>query len=257
MEKAVMLMVVGLLFLFLEQKHQVDGHAVDTAHTQIMQAVRARHPQRFSYCLRREPTVPGQRHGFLRFDGEVGSTHGIPHAQLLYNTDHAADYGPYFVELVGVSVGGTALAGVDAGTFHRDAATGKGGTVLDVGTTGLVLVRAAYEALEQAVLEHMRPIGLPHVSRPGYGFCLCGATAALWFRMPVVTLHLREPGAELRIPPARLFVPIDHDACMTLLPGDTTVLGALAQIDTRFTFDLSSGVVFFARENCELDTGRS
>ncbi|KAK3160747.1 hypothetical protein QOZ80_1BG0063920 [Eleusine coracana subsp. coracana] len=252
MEKPAMLVVVALLLLVLE----VDGHAVDTASTQIMQAVRTRHPKpkRFSYYLRRMPTVPGQ--GFLRFDDEVGGTEGMPHAQLLYNTNHGADYGPYFVELVGISVGNTALPGVDASTFRRDPATGKGGTVLNVGTTGLVLVRAAYEALERALDELIRPIGLPRVSRPGFGFCLRGATAAFWFRMPILTLHFREPGAEVRLPPAMLFRLINRDACMTVVPGDITAIGAFPQIDRRFTFDLTSGVVFLARESCEQDTGR-
>lgn len=260
-----LLLLVALLPLpLLEHHHRVlaaglslnDSLAVDTRQSEIMQVVRQHRPKRFSYCLRRKARVPGQRHGFLRMDGEVPSTSGMAHTQLLYNANHAADYGPYYVELVGVSVKGKRLEGIDAATFRRDAATGSGGTVFDVGEPVLTMPQAAYEILERAVEKELRSVGLPRVSHPGYLFCLRGATGDFFRKhIPEVVLHFREPGADLRIPPSNLFSLIDQDTCMVVFPGHMTVIGTVPQLETRFTFDLTSGTVFFSPANCELDNG--
>jgi hypothetical protein len=177
---------VLMALLVLDHHHQVASATMAVSYGQIMQLVRAHRPQRFSYCMHAVSRT------FLRFDGEVPSTRGMRQVQLLCNANHVADYGPYyFVELVGVSVADRMLAGINANTISRDAATGMGGAVLDVGKVGTVMVRAAYNNLERAAEEHLQPIGLPRVSITGYSFCLQGETTALWRRIPTVTLHFR------------------------------------------------------------------
>lgn len=120
------------------------------------------------------------------------------------------------------------------------------------------MVRAAYHALERAVEQRLSSFGLPRVSHSGFPFCLRGATGKLWKNIPAVVLHFRGPGAEIVIPPSELFGLVGGDACMSVVPrDDIMVIGALPQVQTRFTFDLTSSTVFFAEDKCELDTGHS
>ncbi|OEL17215.1 hypothetical protein BAE44_0021767 [Dichanthelium oligosanthes] len=159
----------------------------------------------------------------------------------------AAVAGPprvYLVRMVGVSVAGRRLPGIDAGTFAESRY--GGGTVIDLGTATMVMVEAAYRALERAVDEHVKHLRLARVSYGGYVFCLrLGGGGAnnkdddVWEHLPTVTLHLNddEPGVELLLRPQQMFVAV--------------------AVDTRFTFDLMEGAVYFAPEQCHLDSAAS
>jgi hypothetical protein len=43
-------------------------------------------------------------------------------------------------------------------------------------------------------------------------------------------------------------------ACLAMVPGRRTVIGALQQVDTRFVYDLKENKVSFAPESCIQDT---
>ncbi|TVU23257.1 hypothetical protein EJB05_25611, partial [Eragrostis curvula] len=153
----------------------------------------------------------------------------MPSVQLLYNANHAADYGPYFVQLAAVSVAGTLLRGINAGRCWTS-----------IGELQLVMVPAG---------------GVRHPgARRG------GAHAAAGAPTPSASAKRRrkrgrtDPGAELWLPATKLFsLSRDKELCFLVRPGDRTVIGGWPQENYRFTFDLDANAVFLRMENCRHD----
>ncbi|CAL4984206.1 unnamed protein product [Urochloa decumbens] len=215
------------------------------------QAAAAHGMARSSYCLFRETS----RKGFLRFGAEADIPRK-PHYQTtkILPVHESA----YYVSLAGVSVGGRRLAGVRPETFVRREG-GEGGCIVDFGTPLTVLVEEAYRAVEDAVWSDLGRHGAARVEHAGYGLCV-RATAAVKGRLPSLSLHFAgEEATTLVISPKQLFLMVDDEragqvACLALVPGRRTVIGALQQVDTRFVFDLKDNKLSFAPESCIQDT---
>ncbi|XBI86227.1 hypothetical protein VPH35_094231 [Triticum aestivum] len=197
---------------------------------------------RFSYCL----FGPGHpnRHGFLRFGAD----------RLLRR-------------LLGVSVAGKRLVPPPGRRmreiFRRFMSRGRwqGGCLIDPGTSTMTMTQLAYNVLEPAVEEHVKGLGMPLVKRHGYRLCFSGGTQAAFPHLPTVTLHFEfeegwEQDGDLVIRPQQLFVFVNQDICLAVVPSEhTTIIGAMQQVDTRFVYDVVAGKIHFAPERCSDDTG--
>ncbi|CAN6363088.1 unnamed protein product [Urochloa humidicola] len=220
----------------------------------------ARGMTRFSYCLSGE--IKTRRQGFLRFGADVPSESGTryrstgilpPQAQQ----GGAHDDSAYYVSLVGVSVGERRLTGVRPEMFA------SGGCIVDIGAPVTELVESAYRVVEEAVWSDLERHGAERVEQQvEYGLCV-RATAAVRGRLPSLSLHFAgEEDATLVIAPEQLFVIVDDEqagqqvACLAMVPGRRTVIGALQQVGTRFVFDLKEDKIFFAPESCATDTAQ-
>lgn len=210
-------------------------------------------PRRFSYCL--FGLEWPNRHGFLRFGGDVPDTGHMKSTRMLY-TRYELDpvFSPYYVDVVGVSVGAHRLPGITRDTFKFNHNNRRGGCVIDTGTSVMHMVQPAYDAVQHAVAEHLRSFHVPRVHRDAFRFCF-RATNAIRPHLPTVTLHLAEHGVGLVITPERLFLADDDATCLAVDVGPRTVVSALQQLNTRFVYDLAAGRIFFAPEKCHLDTG--
>ncbi|XP_072146421.1 aspartic proteinase nepenthesin-2-like [Setaria viridis] len=179
---------------------------------------------RFSYCLL-GPRWPGRR-GFLRFGDDAPATGRMQRTRIercMGEGDDGVHNRVYSVHLAGVSVAGRRLPG-----------------------------RRRRENLPGIS-------GCPRVSFAVYGFCLRlrGAADNVWEQLPTVTLHFEEPGVELVLRPQQMFMAVVEHVCLAVAPGTSkwarTIIGAMQQVDTRFTFDLKEGAVYLAPEQCLLE----
>ncbi|KAF7045145.1 hypothetical protein CFC21_054280 [Triticum aestivum] len=213
---------------------------------------------RFSYCLPSHGSP--DHHTFLRFGDDIPHTQHMVSTKILYTSfTTSRDFSAYFVSLTGVSVGGRQLDLEHIGElFKRHIHGGRwtGGCAFDAGTAAMVMVAPAYEKLKDAVLEHLKPLGVPTVSRVEYHLCF-RTTSQLWQHLPTVTLQFAEPEARLVLPPQRLFVAVGHDICLAVVrSNDITIIGAMQQVDKRFVYDVRDGRIYFAPENgCHADAG--
>ncbi|KAF7069249.1 hypothetical protein CFC21_074906 [Triticum aestivum] len=210
---------------------------------------------RFSYCL----FGPGRpdRHGFLRFGADVSATGHMKSTKILFmrfTTD--PHFSGYFVSVLGVSVADKALVpppgqrqmSILLRRHRSHDGRWYGGCLIDPGTSTTAITQPVYHVLEHAVVEHVTRLGLPLVKRDGYRLCFSGATQAALEYLPTVTLRFEE-GAELVIRPQQLFVFVQHDICLTVVPSkDITIIGAMQQVDTRFVYDIAAGKIQFAPE---------
>ncbi|XP_037437557.1 aspartic proteinase nepenthesin-1-like [Triticum dicoccoides] len=218
---------------------------------------------RFSYCLF-GPTRP-ERHGFLRFGADVPATGHMKSTNILYMRWTSPDFSAYFVKLLGVSVAGKRLAGppgrrmIDLFQCHKSGGRWYGGCLIDPGTGTTTMTQLAYNVLEHAVEEHVKRLGMPLVRHHGYRLCFSGATQAAIPHLPTMTLHFEEGGeddGDLVIRPQQLFVFVQHDICLAVVPSEhMTIIGAMQQVDTRFVYDITAGKIHFAPERCSDDTG--
>ncbi|RLN00267.1 hypothetical protein C2845_PM06G28200 [Panicum miliaceum] len=216
---------------------------------------------RFSYCLVGGGT---NRQGFLRFGADV------PHHPKGHMTTtrilpalHAGE-SEYYVGLVGVSLGARRLDAIRPETLARRA-DGEGGCVVDLGTPATVMVREAYNVVEEAVWSELERHRAERVERRrgGYGLCV-RATEAARRRLPSLSLHFAVEKAALVLAPEQLFVTTADDqqgreeqiACLAMEPGRRTIIGAMQQVDTRFVFDLKDSTISFASESCKQDTAQ-
>ncbi|XBI86114.1 hypothetical protein VPH35_094132 [Triticum aestivum] len=196
---------------------------------------------RFSYCLPRRGSRDHRT--FLRFGDDVPSTQHMVSTQITPGQDFSA----YFVTLVGVSVAGRPLQHIGE-LFERH--------LYPWGGPAELCSMTAYHRLENAVLEHLKPLGVSRVRHAGYYLCF-RATSHLWQHLPTVTLHFAEENARLVLTPQRLFIAVGHDICLAVHSSlDITIIGAMQQVDTRFVYDVRARRIYFAPENaCHADVG--
>ncbi|OEL22880.1 hypothetical protein BAE44_0016100 [Dichanthelium oligosanthes] len=100
------------------------------------------------------------------------------------------------------------------------------------------MVEEAYRAVEETVWSDLERHGAERVEQAGYGLCV-RATEAIKGRLQALSLHFDEEEATLVISPKQLFLMMDDRragqiACLAMVPGRRTVIGALQQVDTRF-----------------------
>ncbi|XP_057731660.1 aspartyl protease family protein 2-like [Arachis stenosperma] len=155
----------------------------------------------------------------------------------------------YYVELLGISVGGVLVRGISASLFRLDR-TGNGGVIIDSGTSVTRLTRPAYEALRDAFR-----VGAARLKRaPEYSlfdtcFDLSGMTQV---KVPTVVLHFR--GADVSLPAGNYLIPVDDKGTYCFAFAGTmsglSIIGNIQQQGFRVVFDLAGSRVGFTPRGC-------
>ncbi|XP_057531347.1 aspartyl protease family protein 2 [Amaranthus tricolor] len=155
----------------------------------------------------------------------------------------------YYVELVGISVGGTRVRGITRELFKIDD-TGNGGVIVDSGTSVTRLTRPAYIALRDAFRFGASSLkSAPEFSLFDTCYDLSGKTEV---RVPTVVMHFN--GADVSLPAANYLIPVDTSGRFCFAFAGTmsglSIIGNIQQQGFRVSFDVASGHVGFAPNAC-------
>ncbi|KAM1053360.1 hypothetical protein ACFX15_000799 [Malus domestica] len=155
----------------------------------------------------------------------------------------------YYVELIGMSVGGTRVPGITASLFKLDRA-GNGGVILDSGTSVTRLTRSAYNALRDAFRAGTSGLKRgPQFSLFDTCFDLSGKTEV---KVPTVVLHFRN--ADVSLPAANYLIPVDSSGsfCFAFAGtmGGLSIIGNIQQQGFRVVYDLAGSRVGFSPRGC-------
>ncbi|KAF7033354.1 hypothetical protein CFC21_044461 [Triticum aestivum] len=203
----------------------------------------------FSYCL---PSYKSSNFsGTLRL-GPAGQPKRIKTTPLLYNPHRPT---LYYVDMVGIRVGGRAVAVPAWALASFDTATGTGGTIVDAGTMFTRLSPPVYAAVRDAFRRRARA----PVSAPLGGFDTCyNVTGGM--RVPSVTFAFAGgAGAAVTLPEENVMIHSSWGgvACLAMAAGPSTgvnaglnVLASMQQQNHRVLFDVANGRVGFSRELC-------
>ncbi|KAF0922605.1 hypothetical protein E2562_001014 [Oryza meyeriana var. granulata] len=203
---------------------------------------------RFAYCLAADLNVDSAiLFGSLAaLDGNAGDVSSTP---LVKNPVQARDT-HYFVDLQGISVGGSVLP-IEDGTFAIDSA-GDGGVFFDSGTTYTFLVDAAYQMVRQAVTSEIQRAGYTVVDGRRYKLDLCFQADPKTAALPPLVLHF--DGADMNLNGGNYFVSFSNDGvvCMAIMnSSDVSIIGNIMQANFRLLHDLDSMTLSFqATDQC-------
>lgn len=202
-----------------------------------------RFSQKFSYCLV-DRITSAKPSSFVFGDSAVPRTARF--TPLLRNPKLDTFY---YVELLGISVGGAPVRGVSPSLFWLDPA-GNGGVIVDSGTSVTRLTRPAYIALRDAFR-----VGASHLKKaPEFSlfdtcYDLSGQTEV---KVPTVVLHFR--GADVSLPAKNYLIPVDTSGtfCFAFAGtmGGLSIIGNIQQQGFRVVFDLADSRVGFAPRGC-------
>ncbi|KAJ7951309.1 Protein ASPARTIC PROTEASE IN GUARD CELL 1-like [Quillaja saponaria] len=155
----------------------------------------------------------------------------------------------YYVELLGVSVGGAPVRGITASLFKLDPA-GNGGVIIDSGTSVTRLTRPAYIALRDAFRAGASNLKrAPEFSLFDTCYDLSGKTEV---KVPTVVLHFR--GADVSLPASNYLIPVDNSGSFCFAFAGTlsglSIIGNIQQQGIRVVYDLAGSRVGFAPRGC-------
>ncbi|MQL80961.1 hypothetical protein Taro_013405 [Colocasia esculenta] len=213
--------------------------------------------RRFSYCLVDRTSADSLRR---RTSSIVFGDSAVPRSAVVFTpmvVNPRLDTF-YYVELTGISVGGARVPGVRAADFRLDPTTGKGGVIVDSGTSVTRLARPAYAALRDAFragAAGLRPA--PVFSLFDTCYDLSGKSEV---KVPTVVMHFKgvEAGAaaasNLSLPAENYMIPVDTDGvfCFAFAgtDGGISIIGNIQQQGFRVVFDGAASRVGFAPGRC-------
>lgn len=155
----------------------------------------------------------------------------------------------YYLQLLGISVGGSRVPGVSESQFKLDA-TGNGGVIIDSGTSVTRLTQSAYVALRDAFR-----LGATRLKRaPSYSlfdtcFDLSGMTTV---KVPTVVFHFT--GGEVSLPASNYLIPVNNQGrfCFAFAGtmGSLSIIGNIQQQGFRVAYDLVGSRVGFLSRAC-------
>ncbi|KAJ6835756.1 putative protein ASPARTIC PROTEASE IN GUARD CELL 2 isoform X1 [Iris pallida] len=158
----------------------------------------------------------------------------------------------YYVDLVGVSVGGSRVSGVLASDLKLDPSTGRGGVIVDSGTSVTRLARPAYAAVREAFRS-----GAAGLKRVEGGFSLFDTCFDLAGRtevkVPTLAMHFGG-GAKVSLPAENYLIPVDTKGtfCFAFAgtDGGVSIIGNIQQQGFRVVFDAPRSRVGFSPRGC-------
>ncbi|PAN29876.1 hypothetical protein PAHAL_5G256200 [Panicum hallii] len=211
-----------------------------------------RYGQSFSYCLvdRISSSSSSSRSSTVTFGpGAVAPSASASFTPMVRNPRMETFY---YVQLVGISVGGARVPGVAESDLRLDPSTGRGGVIVDSGTSVTRLARPAYSALRDAFRGAAAGLRLS----PG-GFSLFDTCYDLGGRkvvkVPTVSMHFAG-GAEAALPPENYLIPVDSRGtfCFAFAgtDGGVSIIGNIQQQGFRVVFDGDGQRVGFAPKGC-------
>ncbi|KAL6615506.1 hypothetical protein ACP70R_037776 [Stipagrostis hirtigluma subsp. patula] len=159
----------------------------------------------------------------------------------------------YYVHLVGISVGGARVPGVAESDLRLDPSTGRGGVIVDSGTSVTRLARPAYAALRDAF--RAAAAGL-RLSTGGFSlFDTCydlGGRKVV--KVPTVSMHFAGGAEAVALPPENYLIPVDSKGtfCFAFAgtDGGVSIIGNIQQQGFRVVFDGDGQRVGFAPKGC-------
>ncbi|KAG2617117.1 aspartyl protease family protein 2-like [Panicum virgatum] len=205
--------------------------------------VARRYGRSFSYCLvdRTSSVKPSSTRSSTLTFGPAALA-GAPHAPFTPMVRNPRMSTFYYVRVVGFSVGGARVRGVSERDLRLDPATGRGGVILDSGTSVSRLARPVYAAVRGAFRSAAAAAGGLRPSPGGFSlfdtcFDLRGRRVV---KVPTLSLHLAG-GAEVALPPENYLIPVDTRGtfCLALAgtDGGVSVVGNIQQQGFRVVFD--------------------
>ncbi|CAN6350011.1 unnamed protein product [Urochloa humidicola] len=219
--------------------------------------VARRYGRSFSYCLvdRTSSLKPSPtRSSTLTFGAAAlaGAGSGAARASFTPMVRNPRMSTFYYVRVVGFSVGGARVRGVSERDLRLDPATGRGGMILDSGTSVTRLARPVYAAVREAfraAAGGLRP-------SPG-GFSLFDTCYDLGgrrvVRVPTLSVHLAG-GAAVALPPENYLIPVDTRGtfcfAMSGTDGAVSILGNIQQQGFRVVFDGDAQRVGLVPKSC-------
>ncbi|CAN6931248.1 hypothetical protein F2Q70_00044253 [Brassica cretica] len=155
----------------------------------------------------------------------------------------------YYLQLLGISVGGSRVRGVSESQFKLDP-TGDGGVIIDSGTSVTRLIQRAYVAFRDAFL-----LGATRLKRaPSYSlfdtcFDLSGMTTV---KVPTVVFHFS--GGDVSLPASNYLIPVNTQGrfCFAFAGtmGSLSIIGNIQQQGFRVAYDLVGSRVGFMSGAC-------
>ena len=213
--------------------------------------------RRFSYCLvdRTSPGPTNRTSSAIIFGPSAVPQSGSAVFTPMLRNPSLDTF--YYVELVGISVGGSRVSGLLASDLKLDPATGKGGVIVDSGTSVTRLARPAYAAVRDAF--KAGAVGL----KPAAGFSLFDTCYDLSgkteVKVPTVVLHFKgvtgsAATADLSLPAENYLIPVDTQGvfCFAFAGTDNgiSIVGNIQQQGFRVIFDGDGSRVGFAPRGC-------
>lgn len=155
----------------------------------------------------------------------------------------------YYVELLGISVGGRPVSGISPLHFKLDS-TGNGGVIIDCGTSVTRLNRPAYIALRDAFRAGASSLkSAAEFSLFDTCYDLSGKTTV---KVPTVVLHFRN--ADVSLPASNYLIPVDGSGRFCFAFAGTTsglsIIGNIQQQGFRVVYDLAGSRVGFSPRGC-------
>ncbi|KAK7821725.1 aspartyl protease family protein 2 [Quercus suber] len=204
-----------------------------------------RFSRKFSYCLVDRSASTSSKPSSIVF-GDAAVSRTARFTPLLFNRKLDTFY---YLEMLGISVGGRRVRGVTPSLFKLDPA-GNGGVIIDSGTSVTRLTRPAYLAFRDAFRA-----GAPNLKRaPEFSlfdtcFDLSGKTEV---KVPTVVLHFR--GADVSLPATNYLIPVDSSGTFCFAFAATlsglSIIGNIQQQGFRVVYDLAGSRVGFAPRGC-------
>ncbi|KAK3037997.1 hypothetical protein RJ639_029948 [Escallonia herrerae] len=162
----------------------------------------------------------------------------------------------YHLTLQGISVG-TKRLGIDPRIFRRTQA-GRGGVIIDSGSSWSYLVRTAFEPLRSEVRKLVdRNLKRLRIGDHPEWLCYKGVVTQDLVGFPWVTFHFAR-GADLVLDVENMFHTVGNRRfCMVVdladgfIPRDMSLLGVYAQQYLNVGYDLSTRTLSFKRVDCQ------
>ncbi|XP_020227134.1 aspartyl protease family protein 2-like [Cajanus cajan] len=203
----------------------------------------SRFNNKFSYCLT-DRTASAKPSSLVFGDSAVSRTARF--TPLIKNPKLDTFY---YLELLGMSVGGAPVRGI-SGSLFRVGSSGDGGVIIDSGTSVTRLTRPAYVALRDAFR-----VRASHLKRAAEFalFDTCFDLSGLSeVKVPTVVFHFR--GADVSLPATNYLIPVDNSGTFCFAFAGTmsglSIIGNIQQQGFRVVFDLAASRVGFAPRGC-------
>ncbi|KAF8380035.1 hypothetical protein HHK36_027505 [Tetracentron sinense] len=156
----------------------------------------------------------------------------------------------YYLQLTGISVGGTRVPGITPSMFQIDA-QGNGGVIIDSGTSVTRLTRSAYLPFRDAFRAGTTDLKrAPDFALFDTCYDLSGQTV---IKVPTVVLHFGS-GTDMNLPPENYLISIDSKASFCFAFAGTmsglSIIGNIQQQGFRIVFDSAGSRIGIAPHGC-------
>ncbi|KAF3324464.1 protein ASPARTIC PROTEASE IN GUARD CELL 1-like protein [Carex littledalei] len=205
--------------------------------------------RRFSYCLVDRTSSRATTRTSSAIFGNTAVPGNATWTPLVQNPKMETFY---YVEMTGISIGGTRVAGVAASDLKLDPVTGKGGVIIDSGTSVTRLAGPAYAAMRDAF-----KAGAAGLREAPGGFSLFDTCYDLSGRkvvkVPTVAMHFAGNGV-VQLPAENYLIPVDTKGTFCFAFAGTesgvSIIGNIQQQGFRVVFDGDNGKIGFVPRGC-------